>query len=134
MFFISFTLYFYSIMKLYFTPHYIQSFLYLIVLFIYAIILSYAKIALRVGGTDDHKIKHHLTNDDGYDGEDDESIPHEEAFDVISGDVLHGGAGPQRSFGDAVPQLLHSAALQTRLPVTLSHAWRGRHTGHTRRR
>lgn len=87
----------------------------------------------RVVGTDSHlNIKHHLTNDDGNDGEDDEGIPPEEASDVISGDVLYGVACPLWALCEAVPQLLHSAALQTRLSVTLSHAWWGRHTGHTR--
>lgn len=81
----------------------------------------------RVVGTHNH-----LTNDDGKDCEDDEGIAPEAAFDVISGDVLYGVARPLWALCEAVPQLLYSAALQTRLPVTLSHAWRRRHTGHTR--
>ncbi len=75
-----------------------------------------------------------LTNDDGGDCEDDEGIPPEEASDVSSGDALYGVTRPLGALCEAVPQLLHSAALQTRLSVTLSHAWWGRHTGHTRLR
>ncbi len=63
-----------------------------------------------------------LTNDDGSDCEDDEGIPPEEASDVSRGDALYGVTRPLGALCEAVPQLLHSAALQTRLSVTLSHA------------